>query len=308
MSAVEVAVALPVTGTFSYRVPDRLTGQIDIGSQVVVPFGRRRVAGLVMALDASEGASPRPTGRARRGRDRGSPRRPPCRRRCSRSRASSPTTAHPSARSCARCRRRALSCPRPAVASSRPSSAQGARCGRRGAPRADLDVGGADQEHCSRGSSRSRATRAALLAADRHARALGRARWLRRGARSDRARRQARRCAASTSQPARRLRSADQSAALTEISAAIDARVSALPLHGVTGSGKTEVYMQAAAHARGRRTALVLVPRSLTPQLIALPRVLAASRLHTTPPANHRECTACAAARHAPARPPSRRW
>ena len=58
----------------------------------------------------------------------------------------------------------------------------------------------------------------------------------------------------------------EQSAAL----AAIDAATRTLLLHGVTGSGKTEVYLQAIAHelARGRG-AIVLVPEiALTPQTV----------------------------------------
>jgi primosomal protein N' (replication factor Y) len=64
----------------------------------------------------------------------------------------------------------------------------------------------------------------------------------------------------------------EQTRALGEIVQALDAPENARPilLHGVTGSGKTEVYLQAihAALERGR-TAIVLVPEiSLTPQTV----------------------------------------
>jgi primosomal protein N' (replication factor Y) len=63
---------------------------------------------------------------------------------------------------------------------------------------------------------------------------------------------------------------AAQSAALIELRAALDARGYApFLLDGVTGSGKTHVYLEAIAHARSqRRGALALVPEiALTPQL-----------------------------------------
>jgi primosomal protein N' (replication factor Y) (superfamily II helicase) len=70
----------------------------------------------------------------------------------------------------------------------------------------------------------------------------------------------------------------DQAGALSSITAAMDrlepGRIGggAAPflLHGVTGSGKTEVYLQAIAHAlRQRKGAIVLVPEiSLTPQTV----------------------------------------
>jgi primosomal protein N' (replication factor Y) len=63
----------------------------------------------------------------------------------------------------------------------------------------------------------------------------------------------------------------DQQAALDAILAAIDARQArGLLLHGVTGSGKTEVYLQAIEHvASFGRQAIVLVPEiSLTPQTV----------------------------------------
>ena len=61
---------------------------------------------------------------------------------------------------------------------------------------------------------------------------------------------------------------AEQAAALKEILGAQDHRV--FLLHGVTGSGKTEVYLQAIAHALQQgKGAIVLVPEiSLTPQTV----------------------------------------
>ena len=44
----EVAVALPVSGTFTYRDP-RPGATAPIGAQVVVPFGTRTVTGFVVA-------------------------------------------------------------------------------------------------------------------------------------------------------------------------------------------------------------------------------------------------------------------
>ena len=64
----------------------------------------------------------------------------------------------------------------------------------------------------------------------------------------------------------------EQTCALNEITQALDAPENARPIliHGVTGSGKTEIYLQAIRAALDRgRTAIVLVPEiSLTPQTV----------------------------------------
>ena len=64
----------------------------------------------------------------------------------------------------------------------------------------------------------------------------------------------------------------EQTHALNEVEQALDSPENARPilLHGVTGSGKTEIYLQAIRAALDRgRTAIVLVPEiSLTPQTV----------------------------------------
>ena len=79
---------------------------------------------------------------------------------------------------------------------------------------------------------------------------------------------------AASNPPPSRL-TADQSDAVASITAALD-DPSVLPrgflLHGVTGSGKTEVYLRAIAHAVGRgQKAIYLVPEiALTPQTVGI--------------------------------------
>ncbi|HVO84793.1 MAG TPA: primosomal protein N' [Syntrophobacteria bacterium] len=47
---IEVALPLAVPGTFHYRVPPELQDEVAVGREVVVPFGRRRLSGSIVAV------------------------------------------------------------------------------------------------------------------------------------------------------------------------------------------------------------------------------------------------------------------
>ncbi|HOA25220.1 MAG TPA: hypothetical protein PKI52_14505, partial [Aggregatilineales bacterium] len=46
----EVAVNLPVEGTFHYHIPPALNGQLKTGHLVEVSFGRQKAQGIVLRL------------------------------------------------------------------------------------------------------------------------------------------------------------------------------------------------------------------------------------------------------------------
>ena len=46
----DVAVPLPVTGTFTYSVPEEFEDRAVTGTRVLVPFGRRKLTGFVVGL------------------------------------------------------------------------------------------------------------------------------------------------------------------------------------------------------------------------------------------------------------------
>src|SRR5512134_516774 len=56
---VEVAVPLPIDHTFTYRVPPGEEGRAKVGVRVLVPFGPRRVTGLIVGRAEETGASGR---------------------------------------------------------------------------------------------------------------------------------------------------------------------------------------------------------------------------------------------------------
>ncbi|MBI2891906.1 MAG: primosomal protein N' [Deltaproteobacteria bacterium] len=54
----DVALALPLRQAFTYRVPRDLARDLEVGARVQVPFGRRRLAGFVVALGPARGTAP----------------------------------------------------------------------------------------------------------------------------------------------------------------------------------------------------------------------------------------------------------
>ena len=57
LQAAEIAVVAPLDKTLTYAVPERLAGNLQVGSRVRVPLGRRQVVGYVMKRVVPDGAA-----------------------------------------------------------------------------------------------------------------------------------------------------------------------------------------------------------------------------------------------------------
>lgn len=45
---VDIAIALPVYNTFTYRAPENFSNFISVGKRALVPFGKRNVTGYIL--------------------------------------------------------------------------------------------------------------------------------------------------------------------------------------------------------------------------------------------------------------------
>jgi primosomal protein N' (replication factor Y) (superfamily II helicase) len=256
--------ARALRGPFDYRLP-RSMDDVGVGSVLRVPFGRQRLLGVVVAMAESSELPPERLAEPIEALEAGVPAELVRlglwvgREYCSTpSRGLSlvlpPGTGAGGQRVRARFELRAR-----ATASGVESLTAGTRLGAR--QRAVLELLG-DGELSS-------AEIAAACGADRATLRRLESRGLIESRRAPLGRRPAHRAVGED--PGALVHTAEQRAAIARIEAALDGEAQReLLLHGVTGSGKTEVYLAAAEAALDRgRTAIVLVPEiALTPQAV----------------------------------------
>ena len=252
-----------VRGPFDYRLPERLAG-VEVGSLLLVPFGPQRLLGVVVELAESSELAPERLAEPIRALEAGVP--PELVR-----------LAHWVAHDYCTTQARALELVLPPGTRRR---GEQRRPRMRTMVRAAGAAGGASESGARLGE-RQRAVLEALGGGERPASELpGDRSTLRRLAerglvtlRDEEVSRRPR--TASVGAPARAVElSREQAAAVEAVEGGLDARrpgARELLLHGVTGSGKTEVYLAATRAALDRgRAAIVLVPEiALTPQTMA---------------------------------------